>query len=89
VKQAPTVVTRAAAFAQQTRRGNVCIASGPWLSEPEVLAGPGRLFPRVGVEHLLPCGGGVRLRRLGEDTVEVEQAGVQPIVEANTARLSP
>jgi hypothetical protein len=25
----------------------------------------------------------------GEDTVEVEQAGVQPIVETNTARLSP
>jgi hypothetical protein len=79
----------AIAFAQQTRRRNVCIVSGLRLIEPEALAGPRRLFPRVGVEHLLPCGGGVHLRRLGEDTVEVEQAGVQSIVEANAARLSP
>jgi hypothetical protein len=79
----------AIAFAQQTRRRNVCTASGPRTIEPEALAGPRRLFPRVGVEHLLPCGSGVHLRRLDEDTVEVEQAGVQPIVGGDTARLSP
>jgi len=82
------VANTATAFAQQTRRRSVWIASGLWLSEPEALAGPRRPFPRVGVEHRLPCGG-VQIHHLGEDTVEVEQAGVQPIVETNTARLSP
>jgi hypothetical protein len=82
------VANTAIAFAQQTRRRNVCIPSGPRLIEPEALAGPRRPFPRVGVEHRLPGDGG-HPRRLGEDIVEVEQAGVQPIVETNTARLSP
>jgi hypothetical protein len=31
----------------------------------------------------------MHLCRLGKDTLKVEQAGVQPIVETNTARLSP
>jgi hypothetical protein len=79
----------ATTFAQQTRRRrNVCIPSGTWRFEPEALAGWRRPFLQVGVEHRLPGDGG-HPRRLGEDTVEVEQAGVQPIVETNTARLSP
>jgi hypothetical protein len=78
----------AIAFAQQTRRRNVCTASGRWLIEPEAFAGPRRLFRWVGVEHLLPAAA-CTLGRLGEDTVEVEQAGVQPIVGGDTARLSP
>jgi hypothetical protein len=55
---------------------------------PEALAGPRRLFRRVGVELSFQ-----RRRRapspFGEDTVEVEQADVQPIVDGDTARLSP
>jgi hypothetical protein len=49
----------------------VLVVVGDRVEEPEALAGPRRPFPRVGLEHLLP-GGGVHLRRLGEDTVEVE-----------------